>query len=75
LPSASRATSPSLSRSAPASSSSSRRSLSQTTSPRSHSSPQPSCDRFVRLHEGNCLLQGYLRGLQFVRPPKDTVAR
>jgi hypothetical protein len=38
------------SRRAPASSWSSRRSLSQTTSPPSHSSPQPSCDRFVRLH-------------------------
>jgi len=33
-----------------ASSWSSRRNLSQTTSPPSHSSPQPSCDRFVRLH-------------------------
>jgi hypothetical protein len=26
---------------------------SQTTSPPSHSSPQPSCDRFVRLHWGS----------------------
>lgn len=53
LPGASRAISPSLSRKAPASSSSFKRSLSSTTSPRSHYSPQPSCDRFIRSHQGN----------------------
>jgi hypothetical protein len=56
--SASRVISPSRSRRAPASSWSSRRNLSPTTSPLSHSSPQPSCDRFVRLasypNRGGC---------------------
>ena len=53
-PSASRATLPSSSRPEPALIWSSKRNLSQTTSPLSHYSQQPSCDRFVRLHGDSC---------------------
>jgi hypothetical protein len=67
LPSASRATSPSPSAPAPASSWSSRHSPSQTTSPLSLSSQQPSCNRFVRLHGGSTGFEGRITRRQTAR--------